>query len=388
MKTSPCNGIARGIESRGARQRTAFTLVELLVVIAIIGVLVALLLPAVQAAREAARRSQCQNHLKQIGLAWLNHESTHKFLPSGGWGSKWSGDPNRGFGKDQPGSWIYNILPFMEQQQLRQLGKGSTPGTSAFEEASKTLHTTPLQGLHCPSRRPVKLYLANLPGQASEFAFLQAIGQNTGVVKTDYAASSGDSFHSASASFRAPTGEEYWQPTSYAQAEPTSRTNAFTSEEGFCERSDHRKYQTGVSHYRSEITIQRIEDGTSNTYMVGEKWMPIDGYESSGGGSGTPGFSWGENQSMYHGWEWDQHRVAWNSRWLSTSEADREFHQPSPDQAGVAGSNPEVKFGSAHATAFNMVFCDGSVRTINYDIDYRTHAWLANRLDGESVSVP
>src|SRR3954451_16282238 len=96
----------------GRRAWSAFTLVELLVVIAIIGVLVALLLPAIQAAREAARRSQCKNNLKQIGLACLNHLDTHKHFPSGGWGYKWAPDPNRGSGAEQPGSWIYNMLPF------------------------------------------------------------------------------------------------------------------------------------------------------------------------------------------------------------------------------------------------------------------------------------
>jgi prepilin-type N-terminal cleavage/methylation domain-containing protein/prepilin-type processing-associated H-X9-DG protein len=366
--------------------RTAFTLVELLVVIAIIGVLVALLLPAVQAAREAARRSQCQNHLKQIGLAWLNHESTHKFMPSGGWGSRWTADPNKGYGKEQPGSWIFSILSFMEQQQLRQLGKGTTPGTTAFQTASQQLHQTPLAGLHCPSRRPAVLYPANMPGIVVDFAFLATVAQGEGVLKTDYAASSGDSFHTASASVGGST-PTITQPDSYAAITGPSRTPYnFSTYEGWCDNTNHEFFQSGISHFRSEITLQRIEDGTSNTYMVGEKLLGADNYEGSAGTTGTPGFSWGENQSAYNGFEWDTHRGAWNERWQGTAAAEKEKRQPAQDRVGLGAPQPDAQFGSAHSGGFNMVFCDGSVRVIQYDIDPVTHAGLANRLDGATVS--
>src|SRR6476659_3058839 len=90
-----------------ASKRRAFTLVELLVVIAIIGILVALLLPAIQAAREAARRNECKNHIKQLALGALLHESTFKALPSGGWKDSYTADSNLGSGPRQPGSWYY-----------------------------------------------------------------------------------------------------------------------------------------------------------------------------------------------------------------------------------------------------------------------------------------
>src|SRR3954449_10737920 len=105
----------------GKHKSHAFTLVELLVVIAIIGILVALLLPAVQAAREAARRAECQNHLKQIGLGFLNHESTRKILPGAGWDCFYVGDSLWGSGRSQPGGWMYQILPYIEEQALYDL---------------------------------------------------------------------------------------------------------------------------------------------------------------------------------------------------------------------------------------------------------------------------
>src|SRR3954453_2916900 len=102
------------IERRSHRV-LGFTLVELLVVIAIIGILVALLLPAIQAAREAARRTQCKNHLKQIAVACLNYESSQKAFPAGGWGFRWMGDPDRGMGRGQPGGWIFQVCSYLEE---------------------------------------------------------------------------------------------------------------------------------------------------------------------------------------------------------------------------------------------------------------------------------
>ena len=136
--------------------KSAFTLVELLVVLAIIGILVALLLPAVQSARESARRTQCTNNLKQIGLAFQLHHEAVQFFPSGGWGFKWVGDPDRGFGKNQPGGWAYSIMPFMEANNLHDLGKGGTPAQK--KTAAVQLMTTTREGVFCPSRRAAQLY--------------------------------------------------------------------------------------------------------------------------------------------------------------------------------------------------------------------------------------
>src|SRR6476659_9581645 len=120
---------------RGHRATRAFTLVELLVVIAIIGILVALLLPAVQAARESARRQQCSNHLKQLALGALNHEQTHQTFPTGGWGWFWVGDADRGFKRDQPGGWIYNLLPYVEEDaKYRLAGDGNRETISAAQQ--------------------------------------------------------------------------------------------------------------------------------------------------------------------------------------------------------------------------------------------------------------
>ena len=125
------------------RERRAFTLVELLVVIAIIGILIALLLPAVQAAREAARRSQCSNHLKQLGLALHNYHSTYNVFPRGG-GGVWRNRPSEYSG-------LLSMLPFMEQEALSDIWTRS-PYVWSWDVAEH--NTTQVPTLLCPSDRP------------------------------------------------------------------------------------------------------------------------------------------------------------------------------------------------------------------------------------------
>ena len=172
-----------GVRSDG---RFGFTLIELLVVISIIGVLIAMMLPAVQAAREAARQTQCRNNLKQLALAAIHHESQMGVFPTNGWGYAWIGDPDRGTGKNQPGGWIANVLPYVEGANVSALGKGLNPGNKqiALGQATQVV----LAVVHCPTRGSPPLGPAN-PNLMFYNAPLMA-----NVCKTDYAINAGDQF--------------------------------------------------------------------------------------------------------------------------------------------------------------------------------------------------
>ncbi len=308
--------------------RNGFTLMELLVTIAVIGILLALLLPAVAAAREAARRTQCKSNLRQLGLAMQNHVNTYGRYPSNGWGYLWIGDPDRGTGKEQPGGWIYNILPYIEQDDLRKVGSGLRAIDKA--PALSQLMRTDVSTFVCPTRASAQL----LPNNTI------LIPRNADWVpecaKTDYAVNEGDFItdtrEGPDTLQEGDSGRYQWRDTSRA---------------------------SGICYQRSEVRMASVRDGLSQTYLIGEKYVNRDHYRTYG----DPG----HDQSMYTGVDLDV------SRWV--------LAPPLRD-----GRNTEERrFGSAHPGGCNFAFCDGSVREIGYHIDAEVHRRLGNRSDGLPV---
>jgi prepilin-type N-terminal cleavage/methylation domain-containing protein len=337
----------------------AFTLVELLVVIAIIAILVALLLPAVNAAREAARRTQCSNHLRQIGLAAMNHESVQRTFPSGGWGKEFVADPNRGFGKKQPGSWFYSVFPFLEEGSLHQVGRnGGAMGSNQRDLV--VMNQTVVPTFHCPSRRSAKLMKPAWNYTCRNAPLVSSLPL---VAKGDYAGNAGDGQRNS--------GDDYWIPQNYAEADgPSARWNRTDTQDR--NSLDRLRFCSGITYYRSEVKIKQVKDGLSKTYLVGEKYMVPEAYDSPDIVRDD-----GDNQSLYVGFEWDNTRLARNGEtWRP--------RQDTPNRTGQSTINTSC-FGSAHAAGYNAVLCDGSTFFISYDVDLEVHRRRGNRNDGLPV---
>ena len=367
--------------NRHSYRPIGFTLVELLVVIAIIGVLVALLLPAVQAAREAARRAQCLNHLKQMGLGALNHESTHGFLPGSGWAPWTTGDADRGTGRSQPGGWIYQLLPYVEQQNIHAMPSDGDANniTPPQRQAAKQMEQTPISLFNCPTRRAA----VNYPWDENVGAFFYV--RNSARVEemahSDYAANAGDAFPDkldeggpGGLDFYFASTECNYPAGSFQRVLPPRPSGGtYDIEDTFCWPSI--DTQTGVVFLGAEITLPQISDGTSNTMLFGEKYVNPDMYET--------GTDPGDNQCMYGGWDYDVNRWGGGSR-LDPSINVELLAIPRQDQSGF------LKFeswGSAHPGIYNAVFCDGSVVSVSFDADLAVLANICNRYDGQAETT-
>ena len=312
--------------SHGDLKRSGFTLVELLVVITIIGILMAMLLPAVNSAREAGRIAQCKNNLKQMGVACLAHEEAQQIFPTGGWGWYWVGDADSGYGTNQPGGWIYNILPHTDQAPLHDLGRY---GSNSVKQATiLQMCSTPLPFTNCPTRRRP----ATFPTPWSNTIAYNAGGVTASAgymsARTDYAiccgnGTGGDQDSAGPANSTPSTVSAYFSGN-------RSPTNCFLT-------------YTGVSFEQSTIRKDDVTDGLSCTVMLGEKYLGKDAY-----GTGKTG---ADNENQFVGFDNDTNRT--------TCAA------PVQDRWGL---DDELLFGSAHAYAANFVLCDGAVVTINYQV--------------------
>ena len=297
---------------RGAAKASGFTLVELLVVIAIIGILIAMLLPAIQAAREAARRSQCKNNLKQLGLAAQNHLNTQKAFPTGGWGWHWVGDPDRGYGVNQPGGWAYSLLAFVEGDNIRNIGRGQPTGTGANHKYD-SLAIMQLQSLAvfvCPSRRAMPIGPILDPNIYNVNTSLitytaPSSGGGLGGARADYAANAGTDIGvlliptgtndmtnvpDCCAGGGPPVGSDapsYNVLTSYFK--PT--TNTYWT------------IATGVIYGGSTVSLKKIPDGLTKTYLFGEKSLQPRQYDPSILSNANRNY--GDDQSMYQGYDFD-----------------------------------------------------------------------------------
>jgi prepilin-type N-terminal cleavage/methylation domain-containing protein len=308
--------------------RPAFTLVELLVVIAIIGVLVALLLPAVQAAREASRRTRCQNNLKQIGLASHNHHDVIGEMPK-------AFSPNTGL------SWHVYILPYIEQLNLyNQFDTTTVNNTHTSANRNDPHGLTIIPMYQCPSC-PVKRQLFNPPNNTNGPTDL--IPPNTGApaAVTHYYGVNG------------PRGGNYPVGTALHEGVPAATSGIFQRD--------------------GTIRMARITDGTSNTLMVVEmSWVSAQ--------YGTRYRTWVRGGDEYAGIVTGRPSFVVSCRNVTNPIN------------GIISANlivpyNDMPFGSQHPGGMNVCLGDASVRFLNQNLSMTAYRALASRDEGETITI-
>lgn len=309
-------------------RRAAFTLVEMLVVISIIGILVSLLLPAVQSVRESARLVQCRNHLKQIALACLNYETSFRQMPG------YAGEPQPWFSdlgqnrrqnlKLTGANWISQVLPFMEQQAVYdQIADSNVGSVEIADEQIQSAIQSPVATFYCPTRRSGRDY-------PLDSFYQQRFGPSA--ARTDYALNGG------------------------------------AVEVNVDDRRLIEKVLEGIWVLGSLTEQQEIRDGTSHSYLVGEKAMDVNHYET--------GMDFGD-RSPLSGWN--------ETRTSSHSYVRYAARAPKQDSAGSCLACHD--FGSAHFAGWNVAMADGSVHLLSYTQDLEIHRALASIKEGDIAQV-
>jgi prepilin-type N-terminal cleavage/methylation domain-containing protein len=388
-------------------RRRGFTLVELLVVIAIIGVLVALLLPAVQAAREAARRMQCSNNLKQIGLALQNYHDVFNSLPYGARARYVNVNSKRPAGQNWGPSWLVSLLPFCEQKPLSDLIESAslkvpnlTDLTKATGRVAFSVHNQKVPWMLCPSSPlPQTEILRN---------------QKNGIVSVvpTYVGISGATNHFAN---RLKTELGFWE-TRLKPVPPKKRQNV-----GSASNSPQQSWG-GMLCPNECYGMAACIDGTSNTAIVSEQGdyfysghngktvgsrMRIDGSYTNGGSKNQTGGWW--FLGMNDGYTSSQGTKKWLPAHNITTLRAYGTPAPANTMIGFNGKNANVNLGkgvnsvisvqgigqgcinnpliSGHPNVVLSVFMDGHTQALTKNTPPPIIKRLTTRDDGQQVTL-
>ena len=271
----------------------------------------------------------------------MGHVQKLGFYPSGGWGSGWAGLPSGGTGRNQPGGWIYQILPYMDQDTLHDLGKGGSLALSS--SASAIRYSTAIPGLYCPTRRTAQAYpFTGTPMQTNTV---------TTAGRTDYAING---------------GSVYVANTGGPGSSPAPANFSWPNLKSF----------NGIATTGSQITEAGIPDNKETTYLVGEKYMSPENYMTGVDSTIShtdPGDACGAMSGD------DVSLIRWGNATLLPS-MDRTYNNNPP-------AKPSQIFGSSHGAGWHAAFCDGHVQLIAWGIDGVTHQAMATR-NGHEVVDP
>ncbi|MEW4563652.1 DUF1559 domain-containing protein [Bremerella sp. JC770] len=306
--------------------RRGFTLVELLVVIAIIGVLIALLLPAVQQAREAARRLQCRNNIKQLALAIHTYHDSHLVFPSGNLTTETQYPPKSA--SDPEGTmapWTVLILPFLEQGNLHSQFDFKSPFTSHISQTTpnSTVQKTPNTAFQCPSFSRA----ANEELKNNYFGVMGGVDVNN-------------------------------SPPRWALSGSVN----------------YRVFDNGLLFQNSKISFRDVVDGSSNTLLVGES---ID--QKTAYGSGSP---------THHGWAQGARTHNATNGYLNNVAATENPINRAEDMLASGWHDHAVwqsTFGSKHPGGCMFAFADGSVPFVSENISLPIYQQSGVRDDGAPV---